>query len=73
MAQISDDYALEHLEVQTKNDKWFHNRLKNMDRYLLVKKQQLHMEINVQEQIIYYPQRVQVNILVVCLLNLLKH
>ena len=29
MAQISDDYAPEHLEVQTKNDKWFHNRLKN--------------------------------------------
>ena len=29
MAKISDEYAPEHLEVQTKNDKWFHERLKN--------------------------------------------
>ena len=29
MAKVSDDYAPEHLEVQTKNDKWFHDRLKN--------------------------------------------
>ncbi len=29
MASISDEYAPEHLEIQTKNDKWFHNRLKN--------------------------------------------
>ena len=29
MAKISDEYAPEHLELQTKNDKWFHNKLKN--------------------------------------------
>ncbi len=29
MAKISDEYAPEHLEVQTKNDKWFHEKLKN--------------------------------------------
>ena len=29
MATISDEYAPEHLEVQTKNLEWFHNRLKN--------------------------------------------
>ena len=29
MAKISDEYAPEHLEVQTKNNKWFHERLKN--------------------------------------------
>ena len=29
MAQISDDYAAEHLEVQTANDEWFTDRLKN--------------------------------------------
>ena len=29
MSKVSDDYAPEHLEVQTKNDKWFHERLKN--------------------------------------------
>ena len=29
MATISDEYAPEHLEVQTKNLDWFHNRLKN--------------------------------------------
>ena len=29
MASISDEYAPEHLEVQTKNLKWFHDRLKN--------------------------------------------
>ena len=29
MATISDQYAPEHLEVQTKNLDWFHNRLKN--------------------------------------------
>ena len=29
MVQISDDYAPEHLEVQTKNLDWFHKRLKN--------------------------------------------
>ncbi len=29
MAKISDEYAPEHLEVQTKNLDWFHNRLKN--------------------------------------------
>ena len=28
MAKISDEYAQEHLEVQTKNLKWFHDRLK---------------------------------------------
>ena len=29
MVTISDHYAPEHLEVQTKNLEWFHNRLKN--------------------------------------------
>ena len=29
MAQVSDDYAAEHLEVQTANDDWFTDRLKN--------------------------------------------
>ena len=29
MAKISDEYAPEHLEVQTKNLDWFHKRLKN--------------------------------------------
>ena len=29
MAKISDEYAPEHLELQTKNDKWFHDKLKN--------------------------------------------
>ncbi len=29
MAKISDEYAPEHLEVHTKNLKWFHDRLKN--------------------------------------------
>ena len=29
MAAISDQYAPEHLEVQTENLKWFHDRLKN--------------------------------------------
>ena len=29
MAQISDEYAAEHLEVQTENDAWFTDRLKN--------------------------------------------
>ena len=29
MAKVSDEYAPEHLEVQTKNLKWFHDRLKN--------------------------------------------
>jgi len=29
IAKVSDEYAPEHLEVQTKNDKWFHDRLKN--------------------------------------------
>ena len=29
MATISDEYAPEHLEVQTKNLEWFHKRLKN--------------------------------------------
>ena len=29
MAKISDDYAPEHLEIQTKNLEWFHKRLKN--------------------------------------------
>ena len=29
MAKISDEYAPEHLEVQTNNLDWFHNRLKN--------------------------------------------
>ena len=29
MAQVSDDYAAEHLEVQTANDEWFTDRLKN--------------------------------------------
>ncbi len=29
MVQVSDDYAPEHLELQTKDLKWFHERLKN--------------------------------------------
>ena len=29
MVQISDEYAPEHLEVQTKNLDWFHKKLKN--------------------------------------------
>jgi sulfopropanediol 3-dehydrogenase len=29
MAEISDEYAAEHLEVQTENNDWFTNRLKN--------------------------------------------
>ena len=29
IAKVSDDYAPEHLEVQTKNLEWFHKRLKN--------------------------------------------
>ena len=29
MATISDEYAPEHLEIQTENLKWFHDRLKN--------------------------------------------
>ena len=29
MATISDEYAPEHLEVQTQNLEWFHKRLKN--------------------------------------------
>jgi sulfopropanediol 3-dehydrogenase len=29
MAQISDEYAAEHLEVQTARDEWFTDRLKN--------------------------------------------
>ena len=29
MAKISDEYAPEHLEIQTKNLAWFHKRLKN--------------------------------------------
>ena len=29
MAKISDEYAPEHLEIQTKNLQWFHDRLKN--------------------------------------------
>ncbi|MCE2517090.1 MAG: histidinol dehydrogenase [Alphaproteobacteria bacterium] len=29
MAQVSDEYAAEHLEVQTRNDDWFTDRLKN--------------------------------------------
>ncbi len=29
MVKVSDDYAPEHLELQTKNLKWFHERLKN--------------------------------------------
>ena len=29
MAKISDEYAPEHLEVQTQNLEWFHKRLKN--------------------------------------------
>lgn len=29
MAEISDEYAAEHLEVQTRNDEWFTDRLKN--------------------------------------------
>ncbi len=29
LAKVSDDYAPEHLEVQTKNLEWFHKRLKN--------------------------------------------
>ena len=29
MVKISDEYAPEHLEVQTKNLKWFHEKLKN--------------------------------------------
>ncbi len=29
MVSISDEYAPEHLEVQTKKDQWFHDKLKN--------------------------------------------
>ena len=29
MVKVSDEYAPEHLEVQTKNLKWFHDKLKN--------------------------------------------
>ena len=29
MVKVSDDYAPEHLELQTKNLKWFHDKLKN--------------------------------------------
>ena len=29
MATISDEYAPEHLEVQTQNLEWFHKRLNN--------------------------------------------
>ena len=29
MVKVSDDYAPEHLEIQTKNLEWFHKRLKN--------------------------------------------
>ena len=29
IAKISDEYAPEHLEIQTKNLKWFHDKLKN--------------------------------------------
>ena len=29
MVKVSDDYAPEHLELQTKDLKWFHERLKN--------------------------------------------
>ena len=29
MAKLSDEYAPEHLEIQTKNLQWFHDRLKN--------------------------------------------
>ncbi len=29
IAKVSDEYAPEHLEVQTKNLKWYHDRLKN--------------------------------------------
>ena len=29
LVKVSDDYAPEHLELQTKNLKWFHERLKN--------------------------------------------
>ena len=29
IAKVSDDYAPEHLEVQTKNLQWYHDRLKN--------------------------------------------
>ena len=29
MVKVSDDYAPEHLELQTKNLKWFHEKLKN--------------------------------------------
>ena len=29
MATISDEYAPEHLEIQTENLEWFHKRLKN--------------------------------------------
>jgi len=33
MATISDEYAPEHLEIQTENLDWFHKRLKIMDLY----------------------------------------
>ena len=74
MVKISDEYAPEHLEVQTKNLKWFHDNLKIMDHYLLVKRLLLHMEINVQAQITYYQLKALEDIQVDFLsANLLKH
>ena len=68
MARISDEYAPEHLEVQTKNLKWFHDRLKNYGSLFIGEKKLLLLtEINVQEPIIFYPQKGLVNIQVVCL------
>ena len=68
MAQISDEYAPEHLEVHTKNLEWFHKKIKITVHYLLEKRQQLLMEINVQELIIYYLLKELVDIQVVYLL-----
>jgi sulfopropanediol 3-dehydrogenase len=36
MAKISDEYAPEHLEVQTENLEWFHKRLKNYGSLFIV-------------------------------------
>ena len=67
MATISDEYAPEHLEVQTQNLEWFHKRLKNYGSLLLVKKQLMLTEINALAQIISCLQKVLVVIQVDCL------
>lgn len=74
MATISDEYAPEHLEIQTENLEWFHKDLQITVLYLLVKKQLLLMETSVQELIIFCQLKVQedtqVDYLLVSLLKL---